>query len=167
MKLSNIFLLIFLMGCGQSNPAVAPTWSALDRQIEQLFPDVRQVSCSDLHDKNEGQYVLIDVRETPEFLVSHLEKAQHLTKSYDIEKIALAQPDKMILLYCSVGYRSSQMAEKLQQKGLQNVANLKGSIFEWANSGYPVYNSMGQVDKVHPYNDYWGQLLKVELRSPL
>ena len=40
--------------------------------------------------------------------------------------------NQAIVVYCSVGYRSSRLVERLQQAGYTNAFNLDGSIFQWA-----------------------------------
>jgi hypothetical protein len=45
------------------------------------------------------------------------------------------------------------------------VQNLEGSIFRWANEGRPVYADGMQVDRVHPFDDSWGKLLKEDLHG--
>ena len=64
------------------------------------------------------------------------------------------------MVYCSVGYRSSILAEKLQDLGFTRVYNLEGSIFKWANEGRPLAQDQTPVQKVHPYNTDWGKLLE-------
>ena len=61
--------------------------------------------------------------------------------------------------YCSVGYRSSRLAEELRARGFENVFNLEGSLFQWANEGRPLYRGEERVDQAHPYDEEWGQLL--------
>ena len=68
--------------------------------------------------------------------------------------------DAVIVAYCSVGYRSSVFAERLQRAGYLNVRQLDGGIFQWANEGRPLAG--GKV--VHPYNARWGRYLHSELR---
>jgi hypothetical protein len=61
-------------------------------------------------------------------------------------------------LYCSIGYRSEKIGEKLKDAGYTNVQNLFGSIFEWVNQELPVENSKDEiVKKVHTYNRLWGK----------
>ena len=69
-----------------------------------------------------------------------------------------------MVVYCSVGYRSAELARKLTARGHANVANLEGSLFAWANEGRPVYAGTRLADRVHPYDAAWGSLLKPELR---
>jgi predicted sulfurtransferase len=62
-----------------------------------------------------------------------------------------------VVVYCSVGYRSEQIGEKLLQAGFTDVHNLFGSIFEWVNQGYPVFkNQSEQTNRVHAYSRSWG-----------
>ena len=49
-------------------------------------------------------------------------------------------------------YRSEKIGKKLKKLGFKNVVNLYGGIFEWVNSGYPVYDSKGETEKIHPYD---------------
>jgi 3-mercaptopyruvate sulfurtransferase SseA len=65
--------------------------------------------------------------------------------------------------YCSVGYRSAALAQQLQAMGCKKVFNLEGSLFEWVNQGYPVYQGEQVVKSVHPFNRLWGLLLNPEV----
>jgi hypothetical protein len=47
------------------------------------------------------------------------------------------------------------------------VSNLEGSLFEWANLGYPLFRGTAAASKVHPYNANWGRLLERRLWSEL
>lgn len=73
-----------------------------------------------------------------------------------------------IVCYCSVGYRSSQLASAIckaapEWKG--RTFNLEGSIFRWANEGRPVVDSNGsEVLRVHPFSSVWGKALNASLR---
>ena len=66
-----------------------------------------------------------------------------------------------IVVYCTVGYRSGKIVEKLQKAGYQKVYNLHGSIFEWVNQGNSVVNSKGvTTTEVHTYSKDWAKWLK-------
>lgn len=102
---------------------------------------------------------IFDAREREEYEVSHIPGAEYIGyKNFDIKSLANIPKDTPIVLYCSIGYRSEKIGEKLQAKGFTNVFNLYGSIFEWVNRGYPVVNSSGEeVKKVHTYNKEWSR----------
>ena len=145
--------------------------SQLKALVRASFPGVPQMSIEELDRRlgEDPQPLVIDVREPFEYEVSHLPGAVH-AQGKDIAELATASdPDQPIILYCSVGYRSSAaVADLIQLNDPQihdRVWNLEGSIFEWANSGRPVYRGEVEVDRVHPYGRQWSGLLEPHLRS--
>ncbi|KAF0242019.1 MAG: rhodanese-like domain-containing [Planctomycetota bacterium] len=157
------------LGCGNGVP---PDLSKTGQEIREKFPGVKQLATGDLAawlaDGKRPKPVLLDVRSEEEWKVSRLPGAKHTppgTKPDDA--LAGVAKDAPVVVYCSVGYRSSAYAEKLQKEGWTNVVNLEGSIFAWANEGRPVVDEKGPASKVHPYDAKWGELLKQELRAPL
>ena len=109
--------------------------------------------------ETKDQYVILDTREPEEFALSHIEGAQYLGyKQLNESVLAELDKDSPIVLYCSVGYRSEKIGERLQKKGFTKVYNLYGSIFEWVNQGHPVVDNAGYpTDKVHTYNKKWSK----------
>ena len=152
-------------------PVSAQTWDSLRQSIRRKFPSVRQLSTQALADwladTNRPAPLLIDARKSGEFAVSHLQNARHLSSVAGVQAAATSN-SQPIVVYCSVGYRSSALAEKLQKAGLTNVYNLEGSIFAWANEGRPVFRGGTNLQpaQVHPYNARWGALLDQRLHPP-
>ena len=153
------------------SPVGAQTWDSILSTIRKRFPTVRQLSTRELSGWMEdagrpAKPLLLDVRAAREFGVSHLPGARHATSLEAIRPL-LSSNSQPIVVYCSVGYRSSALAEKLQKAGITNVYNLDGSIFAWANEGRPVCQGSKILTPalVHPYDEKWGQLLKPELRA--
>ncbi len=139
-----------------------------NRHIRQKYPDVSQVSVDDLSIwmGSNGAPVLLDVRREKEFLVSHLEGARRAESLDELLAALEGVPrDTLIVLYCSIGERSSRRARELGEQSFTNVYNLEGSIFDWANRGFPVYRDSVEVGDVHPYNWWWGRLLNKELHA--
>lgn len=137
------------------------SWDSVDQKIENEFPRVQFISTDELmtlKSAGDSELRVFDVREAEEFSISHLSGAVNYSASAEI---ATAVPDKKteIVVYCSVGYRSAAVAAELADLGYSNVRNLKHSLFEWAEKGFPLVNSQGSADKVHPYNRAWGALL--------
>ena len=106
------------------------------------------------------QVVLLDAREKKEFDVSHLKNAQYVGyEFFDLHKTTQSLPDKdaTIVVYCSLGVRSEDIAEKLKSAGYGKVFNLYGGIFEWKNTNNPVVNLKGkETSKVHAFSKEWG-----------
>jgi rhodanese-related sulfurtransferase len=148
----------------------APDWETLKAEIRAEYPEVAQLSTQALADwladPEKKPPLLLDIREGEEYEVSHLQNAV-LAGTEEAAAEILAGWDKTqpVVVYCSVGYRSSKMAEKLKKRGFEHVFNLEGSIFQWANEGRPVYSQDRRTDRVHPYDLKWGRLLNRDLWS--
>ena len=158
---------LFFTACRQQPDA---DWQGLKQMIRDKFPEVRQVSTAQLSEwlAQPEPPILLDARAAKEYAVSHLPNAQLAeTEAQALGLLQNMPKDRPIVIYCSVGYRSSALARKLQQEGFTNVSNLEGSIFEWANEGKPVYQGKQQVSLVHPFDPKWGLYLHEELRAPL
>jgi rhodanese-related sulfurtransferase len=144
------------------------TWDAVFAWIQRDWPEVSQMSTRELAQrmaaKNGATPLLIDVRTREEYEVSHLPGAIWAqTPSQIASAMRAASDQKPIVLYCSVGVRSSRAAAKLMESRRANVFNLQGSIFQWANEGRPLMANDRAVHVVHPYNERWGDLLNPEL----
>ena len=102
--------------------------------------------------------VLLDAREEEEFTVSHIAAAKHVGyNEFDSKAFNAVAKDQPIVVYCSVGYRSEKVAEKLKQAGFKQVFNLYGGIFEWVNQGRVVVNAANQpTENVHAFSTAWG-----------
>ena len=141
-------------------------WAVLLRVIRWKFPQVKQLSTCKLvtwlQQKDLPQLLLLDARTPEEYQVSHLENAQ-LAPANLQELETTATTEMPIVVYCSVGYRSSKLAQKLQQAGYEQVFNLEGSIFRWMNEGRSVYREGKVVQQIHPYNQFWKWFLRSHL----
>jgi rhodanese-related sulfurtransferase len=163
------------------------TWPETLRWVETEFPLAKQIEPevvavqldaqpapkNDRHagqrapgDCREAHPILLDVRAPAEFRISRLRGAR-LASDLDAAQAALVGVGKdcEVIVYCSVGWRSSAVAQALTRAGYQRVYNLRGGIFAWANQGRPIYDARGIASKVHPFNDDWGRLLLPRLRS--
>jgi rhodanese-related sulfurtransferase len=175
MKIIYFFLIaIFLAACTKPQEVAknADPLSDIKQTVRTKFPTVTQLSTNDyaawMKDPNRKKPLLLDARNPEEFTVSHLRYALNVADEPQIVEVLKGYPkDSPIVAYCSVGYRSSMLVEKLKSQGYTNVVNLEGSIFQWANEGRPVFQNEQPVTQVHQYDKKWGELLKPELRAPL
>lgn len=111
---------------------------------------------------NDSVYIL-DAREKAEFEVSHLPEAIFTGYSgFSVEEFSHKFKDKSapLVVYCSIGIRSENVADKLQKAGYTNVSNLYGGIFEWKNTGYKVYQNGLETNKVHTFSKHWAKYLE-------
>ena len=146
------------------------TFSFLKRLITRKFPTVEWISAEELagwlEDPAKLQPTLLDARSEAEYSVSHLKEAKRIAPDYsNLAAFAYLSKDTPIVVYCSVGYRSAAVASRLVQAGFSHVYNLEGSLFQWVNSGTPVFKDGRPTLVVHPYNSLWGRLLKPRHRA--
>jgi rhodanese-related sulfurtransferase len=145
------------------------TWEAVFAWIQRDWPEVPQMSTQELAQRmaaGNGTHrpLLIDVRTRAEYEVSHLPGAVLAETSSEIAAAVRTAPDQQtVVLYCSVGVRSSKAAAELLRSGRGKIFNLQGSIFRWANEGRQLVANDRAVHVVHPYNEQWGVLLNPEL----
>ncbi len=107
--------------------------------------------------------ILLDAREKSEFEVSHLKDAIHVGyDDFDIDSVTEGITDKSskIVVYCSLGVRSEEIAEALKNEGYSNIYNLFGGIFEWKNNDLTVFNKDNEpTENVHAFSKKWSKWL--------
>jgi rhodanese-related sulfurtransferase len=172
--MSSRLILIYSLGAMLSMASVASAysqglkWAIVNFKVRHDFPTVRRIDSQHLSqwlgNLRRASPILFDVRTKEEYDISHLHDAQRIEPGSRAMSINIPR-EQPIVTYCSVGYRSAAFAKALQEAGFKNVRNLTGSIFDWANNGFPIERQGQPVKKVHPCNDRWGSLLKKELRA--
>jgi thioredoxin len=80
---------------------------------------------------------LLDVRTPEEYGVDHLENASNVNWNGDdfAAKAEKLDKSKPVFVYCKVGGRSHQAAEKLSQLGFTEIYDLQGGIMKWKSTG--------------------------------
>ena len=150
----------------QTDSADARTlaWKRALRLVREAFPQVPRMTTERLAamraDDSTQDIILLDARSESEFNVSHLHGAALASNTrMALNVLEANKPEGLVVVYCSVGYRSSQLASELRRRGFENVVNLEGSLFRWANEGRPLYRGDKRVHEAHPYDEEWGRLL--------
>jgi rhodanese-related sulfurtransferase len=158
---------ILLIFCAS---AFAGGLDAMKLFVRLRFWNVPQISTKDLArwltDDSRPKPFLLDVRTPAEYAVSHLPGAQRIDPDAQITKmLEHLSPDRPIVTYCSVGFRSAELAQRLIAAGRKNTYNMEGSIFQWANEGRPLERDGRPVETVHPYNESWSKMLDPRRRA--
>jgi len=149
------FLLLIvstLTSCGQKT---------FDEKMQSLYKNtVPLIKADALKDKLD-RVILLDTRAPEEYQVSHIQGAKMIDyNSFELTDVKDIPKSAEVVVYCSVGYRSERIGEKLKKAGYKNVSNLYGGIFAWKNEDNELVGSNQQpTDSVHTYNKSWGQWL--------
>ncbi len=144
----------------------------LERTIEDVakrWPNLQHVPADDVaRMMTEKSAVIFDVRTEQEYAVSHIEGAIRVDPAIDsaefLKAHAGAVKGKTAVFYCSVGVRSSKLAERvgqgLKEAGALASQNLRGGIFAWHQEQRPLHDAKGAIELVHPYDKTWGKAIK-------
>ncbi|MEC9375381.1 MAG: rhodanese-like domain-containing protein [Pseudomonadota bacterium] len=83
--------------------------------------------------------VVIDVRDSKEFIKSHIIDAHNITeKQLSESDSVLNRFKKSIVLVCDHGGRSGEYAKKLRANGNERVFSIKGGLQAWEEENLPV-----------------------------
>lgn len=159
------FGLLALSACGQADTAgptggASPNYQRLLRTLYRNTVPTLAPAALARELSQPAAPLLLDARTPAEFAVSHLRGARFV--NYDSVATASfsgVNRRRPVVVYCSVGYRSERLGERLHALGFRQVRNLYGGLFEWVNEGYPVYNARGRTPDVHPYSVLWSPWL--------
>ena len=162
MNTTNIFLVLALFSVtqlmGQAEVGSKAYSFMLSGLLSHTVPEISTKNAVE----EAATTVFLDARESHEYQVSHIKDAIFVGyDKFDMQTVLDHVPkSKKVVVYCSVGYRSEKISEQLLAQGYQDVSNLYGGIFEWKNSGYPVYKDEKETKEVHAYDRVWGLWLK-------
>jgi len=155
------FVILLMLGTTLPSFAQETINPKFEKKIENtISKSITTISCKRLNKKlNTPNLHLLDAREKEEYEVSHLEGAKWVGyDSFDANKVKQVPKDAIVVVYCSIGYRSEKIGEQLKKMGYQRVYNLYGGIFEWSNHQFELVDPEDQkTQKVHAYNKDWGR----------
>lgn len=160
-----IFLFLFSFAYAEQN-----SLEKLMQSIRNDYSSISHITADELSKQlaDQENIVLFDVREKKEYEISHLKDAIRVDPDVWTNSFLQTYSDrikgKTVIFYCSVGVRSSRLASRvksgLENAGAKVIHNLEGGIFQWHGKQFYLVNKNGQTDFVHPYNSYWGRLVR-------
>ena len=158
MKKTFLIIVLVVFGCFISKAQENPFHKMIDTTISKTIKTITVDSLK----KNYYRFQILDAREPSEYEVSHLKQAKLVGyNKFNLNKTKkILDKNTPIVVYCSIGYRSEKIAEKLAAKGFE-VYNLYGGIFEWKNLDNTVIDKKGNpTEKVHCFDENWGVWLE-------
>jgi len=146
------------------------TLETVQSQVRREYTHVGHLSTGTLVDMvhHKEDLLLFDVREPDEYAISHIAGARRVDPGIRLSTFLKQFGDKVrgktVVFYCSVGVRSSRLAESvltgLKVQGAKLIFNLDGGVFAWHNEARRLVNAKGETDYVHPFDSHWGKLVK-------
>ena len=115
--------------------------------VQEIMPNITEVSVADLADNLAQDIVLIDVREPEEFSQAHIAGAVNLPRGVLEMKLPMHPQFKdaespldemnkhMVYLICRSGARSALAANSLQNMGFEQVKSVAGGMVAWQEQG--------------------------------
>jgi thioredoxin len=119
---SVVFAAFLLVGC-----------NAQTKNVEVIPPDVFAGKLKSMPNPQ-----LLDVRTPSEFAGEHLDNATNVNWNGDdfAAKASKLDKSKPVFVYCKIGGRSNQAAQKLREMGFTKIYDLQGGIVKWAADGF-------------------------------
>jgi rhodanese-related sulfurtransferase len=142
----------------------------VEKRLDMKY-DVHNITYIELKEKLDSgktsDILIFDTREEKEYEESHIQSAIRVDPDMSsrtfIDAFADAIKGKHLVFYCSVGDRSSNFIQRVQDQafelGALSLSNLRGGIFRWYNEGLPVYAGQHETNDIHPYDQEWGKLI--------
>lgn len=132
------------------------------RDIQQMYngyrpefhavPDIGPRTAAELAESRTA--VFIDVRTKAERSVSRIPGA---LPADEFSQNRQSFRDKLVIPYCTIGYRSGLFAKRLQEDGFR-VRNLAGGILAWTHAGLSVECNGTETNRIHVYGARWNLL---------
>lgn len=167
-RLSAVLVVWALSTGGAWGEARSPL-EPLEARFAQQFGEIAHLEAADVARElsaSPGDMVIIDTRQPAEYAVSHLPGAKRVDPGSGLEAALATAGDvsgKTVVFYCTVGYRSSTLATRMQNAlkaaGAKTIGNLRGGVLGWHNKGLPLVDDKGETSFVHPYSNAWAAYL--------
>lgn len=92
----------------------------------------------ELIEKNDDDIFILDVRTRKEYDAGHIRGANLVPIQELEDNIHKIPKDKIVIVHCAKGGRSTKAVNMLRDKGLKELYNFKGGFVQWQSEGYPV-----------------------------
>ena len=93
--------------------------------------------------KNNNDFVILDVRTPEEFNSGRIENSENINfYSSDFkEQLSKLDKNKVYLVYCRSGSRSAKAVKIMEELGFKKVYNVEGGIISWKKNNLPLIYS--------------------------
>ncbi|HZK12740.1 MAG TPA: rhodanese-like domain-containing protein [Atribacterota bacterium] len=131
-----ILAVLLTSGCIQTKTNTVKSETQI-QIIENITPEGAYILTQE--NKDNPNFVIIDVRTPEEFLGEHIENAVNLDYYSDTFRDDLDKLDKnkTYLIYCRSGRRSENASNIMEELDFREFYNMLGGIIKWQSEGLP------------------------------
>lgn len=128
--------ILLTSGCSQTETNTAKSETQI-QTIKNIIPEEAYILIQE--NKDNPNFVILDVRTPEEFLGEYIENAVNLdyysdTFRNDLDKL---DKNKTHLIYCRSGRRSENALNIMKELDFREVYNMLGGIIKWKSEGLP------------------------------
>lgn len=107
-----------------------------------------------------GEALVVDVRDRAEYDTSHLAGSRWLAlAALERDGWPADWPrDRLILTYCTIGYRSGVASKLLADQGMRAL-NIRGGVLALAHAGETFEDSRGETRRIHIWDSSYAWLV--------
>jgi glyoxylase-like metal-dependent hydrolase (beta-lactamase superfamily II)/rhodanese-related sulfurtransferase len=104
----------------------------------EYIPQITVQDFVDLREQEPGRIAVLDVREPGERSAGAIEDSVHIPLGELQARTGELNRDKLLVVHCKGGYRSSIATSLLRRAGFVDIANLTGGFDAWKTAALPV-----------------------------
>jgi glyoxylase-like metal-dependent hydrolase (beta-lactamase superfamily II)/rhodanese-related sulfurtransferase len=104
----------------------------------EYIPQITVQDFVELRDQEPQRIAVLDVREPSELSFGVIEGSVHIPLGDLASRTSELERDKLLVVHCKGGYRSSIATSLLRRAGFRDIANLTGGFDAWTTGGLPV-----------------------------
>ncbi len=101
------------------------------------IPQVTVQEFVELREQDPQRIALLDVREPAEWGGGIIEKSVRIPLGELVSRTGELDRERLLVVHCRGGYRSSIATSLLRRAGFRNIANLTGGFDSWKTAGLP------------------------------
>lgn len=117
------------------------------KQSELPIETFEQISADELHSMvMQSGLQIVDVRDATDYLRGHITGSLNLPISELELNVSHLDPERTLVIICSLGYRSSTAASILARKGFRKLHPVAGGMNSWIEAGYAAEESDFKVN---------------------
>ena len=156
MRATFLLALVAMAACGSGDLSEAEKAARVEKLYAGYrgsFPKAPGFTVDELLARLEepGGLVLVDVRRESERAVSMIPGA---ISRQEFEQRQQELSGRMVVSYCTIGYRSGEYTEELRQQGW-DAYNLEGSILAWTHAAQELEKDGQVTRRLHVYAPRW------------